>query len=45
VLSQDLRRVLDLAAAGARQIATEQRLEHQDERVALAAGDLLPNDI
>ena len=37
--------ILDLAAAGAGQIAAEQRLHHQHERIAFAAGKLLPDDI
>ena len=41
VLLEDLGRVLDLAAAGARQIAAEQRLEHEHQRIALPAGELL----
>src|SRR5262249_6908126 len=41
VLSQNLRRILDLAAARAGEIASEQRLEHEDERITLAAGELL----
>jgi hypothetical protein len=45
VLFQDLGRVLDLAAAGAREIAAEQRLEHEHQRIALPAGKLLPDDI
>ena len=38
---EDVGRVLDLAAAGARQVAAEERLEHQHERVALAAREPL----
>jgi len=38
VLPENLSRVLDLAAAGASQIAPEERLEHQHERVAFTAG-------
>src|ERR1700722_20058354 len=37
--------IVDLAAAGASEIAPEQRLEHQHQRIALAAGQVLPNDI
>ena len=37
--------VLDLAAAGAGQVAAEERLEHQHERVALAARELLLQDV
>ena len=36
-LVQDLGRIVDLAAAGAGQVAAEQRLQHQHQRVALAA--------
>ncbi len=37
--------IVDLAAAGASEVAAEQRLEHQHERIALAAGQVLPDDI
>ena len=37
VLLQNVGRILDLAAAGAGQVAAEQRLQHQHQRVALAA--------
>src|SRR6185503_11231283 len=36
VLAEDLARILDLAAAGAGEIAAEQGLQHQDKRVLLA---------
>src|SRR5581483_8445703 len=45
VLLEDRRRVLDLAAAGAGEIAPEERLEHQNERVALAPRQLLAEDV
>ena len=45
VLLEDVRRVLNLAAAGAGQIAAEQRLEHQDQRIALATAQALAEDI
>ena len=45
VFFQDVGGVLDLSASGARQIAAEQRLEHEHERVALASGQLLPQDV
>src|SRR5262249_44454343 len=38
---QNVRWVLNFAAAGARQVAAEKRLEHQHKRIALAACDLL----
>src|ERR1700722_9733940 len=38
-------RIVDLAAAGASEVAPEQRLEHQHERIALAASEMLANDI
>ncbi len=44
-LVQDLVRVVDLAAAGAGQVAAEQRLEHQHQRVSLTAGQMLPDHI
>jgi hypothetical protein len=37
--------VIDLAATRASQIATEQRFEHQDERITLHAHDMLLDDI
>ena len=37
--------IVDLAAAGAGQIAAEQRLQHQHQRIALAAPQLLLDDI
>jgi hypothetical protein len=36
VLPEDLARILDLAAARTGEVAAEQRLEHEDERVLLA---------
>ncbi len=44
-LLQNMRRVLDLAAAGAGQIAAEERLQHQHERIALAPFQLLFQDV
>jgi hypothetical protein len=44
-LLQNVGGILDLAAAGAGQIAAEQRLEHQYERILLATGKLLPQHI
>ena len=38
-------RIVDLAAAGAGEIAAEQRLQHQHERIALPAGEMLADDI
>ena len=40
-LVEDLVRIVDLAAARARQIAPEQRLQHHDEGIAFAATDVL----
>ena len=37
--------VLDLAAACASQVAAEQRLQHQHQRILLPPGELLPYDI
>jgi hypothetical protein len=37
--------IVDLAAAGARQVAAEQRFEHEHERVALAPGETLPQHV
>ena len=37
VLLEHVRRILDFAAAGARQVAAKQRLQHQHQRIALAA--------
>ena len=44
-LIEDLVRIVDLAAAGAGEIAAEQRLQHQHQRIALAAGEMLLSDI
>ena len=45
LLSEDLGGVLDLPAARAREVAPKEGLEHQDERVAPAASELLPEHI
>ena len=45
VLFEDLRGVLDLAAAGAREVAPEERLEHENERISLATPELLLDDV
>ncbi len=37
--------IVDLATTRASEIAPEQRLQHQDERVALATGEMLADDI
>ena len=37
--------VLDLAASGAGQVAAEQRFEHEHERIAIASGQLLAQDV
>ena len=44
-LVQDLVGIVDLAAAGAGQIAAKQRLKHQHQRVALPPRQLLPDEI
>ncbi len=44
-LVEDRVGIIDLAAARASQIATEQRLQHQDQRIALAACKMLSDDI
>ena len=45
ILFQDVGGILNLAASGAGQIAAEQRLEHEDQRVALASGQFLAQHI
>src|SRR3954470_5133855 len=45
VLLQDVRWILDLAAAGAGEVATEQGFQHEDEGVALASRKLLLQDV
>src|ERR1700686_1272202 len=42
---QDVGGVLDLAASSASQVAAEQRLEHEHERIALASGQFLAQDV
>jgi hypothetical protein len=42
---QDMVRVIDLTAARAGQVAPEQRLEHEHERVALAAHEALLHNV
>ena len=44
-LAQDLVGVLNLAAAGAREVALKQRLELEDERILLLAFELLAGDV
>ena len=44
-LVQDRVGIVDLAAAGAGQVAAKQRLHHQHERIALAAEEVLLEDI
>jgi len=41
VLLEDLRRVLDLPAAGTREVAAKERLEHEDERITLSSTEPL----
>ena len=42
---EDIVLVIDLAAAGAGQIAAEQRLQHQHQRIALDAFQTLADDV
>ncbi len=42
---QNVRRILDLAATGAGQVAAKERLQHQHERIALAPRELLFQDV
>ena len=44
-LVEDFFRIVDLAAAGAGQIAAEQRLKHQHQRIPLASQQMLLDDI
>ena len=44
-LVQDQVRVVDLAAAGAGEVAAEERLEHQHERIARVALEALGEDV
>src|SRR5690606_33818118 len=44
-LFQNIRRIIDFSAAGASEIALEERLEHQHERIALIALELLLEDV
>jgi hypothetical protein len=44
-LLQDLLRIVDLAAAGAGQVALEQRLEHEHQGVSLVAPELAPGEV
>ena len=45
VLLDDLRRVLDLPAAGAGKVATEERLQHEHQRVPLPALEFLAHNV
>src|SRR6202008_2681204 len=45
ILLKDVGGVLDFASSGAGQVAAEKRLEHQDERVLLASGELLADHV
>src|SRR3546814_9123589 len=42
---QDLLGVVDLAAAGAGEVAAEQRLQHEDQRIAAVAAQALLHDV
>jgi len=44
-LLENLIGVIDLAATRASQIAAKKRLEHEHQRVAFTAGQLLANDV
>ena len=44
-LIEDRVGIIDLAAAGARQVAAKQRLEHEHQRVASASRQLLADDV
>ncbi len=44
-LIENLSRVIDLAATSTGKVTAEQRLQHQDERVALASAEMLANKI
>jgi hypothetical protein len=45
ILVQDRIRIVDLPAAGASQVAPEQRFKHQHQRVTLSAGQALTENI
>ncbi len=45
VFFQDVGRILDFSASGASQVAAKQRLEHQHQRILLASGELLLQNI
>ena len=45
LLLKNVGRILHLAAAGARQVAAEERLQHQHQGIALYASELLLQDI
>src|SRR5690242_7477060 len=45
LLFEDVGGVLDLAAAGAGEVAAEEGFEHEDQGVLAAAGELLPQDV
>ena len=40
--SEHMRRVLDLATSGAGEVATQQRLQHEYERIAIPSSHTLP---
>ena len=44
-LIEDFVGIIDLAAAGAGEIAAKERLEHQHKRIALAPGQMLANHV
>ena len=45
IFFEDVGGILDFAASGAGEVAAEERLEHEDERIALAAGNFLAQDV
>src|SRR5205807_7523624 len=45
VLLQNVGWILDLATPRARQVAAEQWLQHQHQRIPLSSGKLLPDDV
>src|SRR5262245_35325639 len=45
ILVQDRIGIVDFSASGASQVASEQRLKHQDQRITLSAGQTLTDDV
>jgi len=44
-LAEDVVGVLDFAATGAGEVATEERLEHEDERIVFVPAQFLPENV